>query len=340
LWHPVPYVLGLDGTPDARPDGLSEIVKRHLGPAMYQKDVPGFDAADAEFTGEVWRINYAGHPDFCEAELTPSGTVCAINTIAKFNKDPHRLQLIVQQVLRLYRMHETPEAVKYGVGRRPGDAPDAPKHRHGVFVFAEHRDALIVIRDALAARLRPDEISAPELESARTMTVLRGGVAPDELSKAQKAGEHIVLTTYGYSRRGISLRKMTASVHTSPRRHGMAQIGARIRRRGSDQLIRRVIVDIVDVRTPLKSQYSERAKQYKAWNYPVVTKDVSYDSPALRVAETKDSKEPALLATHEESGDVNTGDIIWEGDAEDTGDTEDTPSEETTSASLADLLDF
>lgn len=111
----------------------------------------------------------------------------------------------------------------------------------------------------------------------RSMSLLRGGVAAEELGKARRAKSHIVLTTYGYSRRGISLPDMTALVMASPRRNGGIQLVGRIKRRGSDQRIKRVIVDIVDVCTGLKSQSTDRNKAYKESEFPIYTTRISHD---------------------------------------------------------------
>ena len=95
------------------------------------------------------------------------------------------------------------------------------------------------------------------------ISVLRGGITKQAFNDARDAKAHIVLTTYGYSRRGISLPDMTALILVSPRRNGSRQIIGRILRRNSDEGIIRQIVDIVDVHTVLKSQSSERVKIYK-----------------------------------------------------------------------------
>ena len=93
--------------------------------------------------------------------------------------------------------------------------------------------------------------------------MLRGGITKQTFNDAKDAKAHIVLTTYGYSRRGISLPDMTALVLVSPRRNGSRQIIGRILRRNSDEMIVRQIIDIVDVHTVLKSQSNDRIKIYK-----------------------------------------------------------------------------
>ena len=129
---------------------------------------------------------------------------------------------------------------------------------------------------------RADDIMMPRPGPARAspasaISILRGGVARDAVGKARAAGAHVVLTTYGFSRRGISLPDMTALVLASPRRHGSTQTLGRILRRGSDESILRVIVDVVDVCTGLKSQSTERKRAYTMKGYPVTKIKYSYE---------------------------------------------------------------
>lgn len=195
-----------------------------------------------------------------------------------------------------------------GLGPRPpADAspgyPAGGVRRHGVFVFAELREYLPALRRELCGMLGGGAVYAPELEEEGpakpakpaklintvdgappptdklTKTVdgtppptdktpiLRGGAKEEDRAAARAA--RVVLTTYGYSRRGVSLVDMTATVLATPRRNGMKQILGRATRRGSDESIVRVVVDIKDVRSPLKAQSSARRKAYRKKDYPI-----------------------------------------------------------------------
>lgn len=308
-------VLGLSATPSERPDGLDRYVHLHLGPVVYSKDIPNFDIGSVSFRGEVRLVEYTGHPDHCETATTPAGTMSAILTIGNINRDEARTRLIAAEIDRLAHLHETEspdELRRLGLGPRP-EAAATPKHpageirQHGVFVFAEHREYLLDLRKALLERVDASEILAPELEEKKTakagaarqpVTVLRGGVSKQAVPDARRAGAHIVLTTYGYSRRGISLPDMTALVRASPRRNGSTQINGRILRRGSDESILRQIVDIVDVTTGLRSQVSDRRKAYKAKGYPITKVHASWeDYPASEPAALPPPAEPAPAPT-------------------------------------------
>ena len=301
-------VLGLSATPKERPDGLDCYVHLHLGPIITPAEIPGFDARAVNFSGEVRVVEYAGHPAHCETATTPAGTMSAVLTIGNLIKDPARLRLAAAEIERLYRLHETAspeELLRLGLGPRPESAatpahPAGEIRRHGVFVFAELRDALPALKEALASTLGRDEVFAPELDEQQPggakmpegrwgcrggapmpISILRGGVKKTAVGQARAARSHVVLTTYGYSRRGISLPDMTAIVLFTPRRNGTRQVQGRILRRGSDESIVRQVVDIVDVRTGLKGQFADRRKVYTEKKYPISKVAVSWEDYAF-----------------------------------------------------------
>ncbi len=310
-------VLGLSATPVERIDGLDAYVCLHLGPPVYPKDIPGFDAADVNFRGEVRALAYAGHPAHCATEER-GGTMSAICTIGNVLGDPARLRLVVAEVERLYYLHERAppsELARLGLGPRPAEAatpahPAGEVRRHGVFVFAETRAFLPQLREALLERFSAEDLIVPEIEEeeaeaallgrglsalreaplehakgliapdAPAVSVLRGGAAKGAVGCARRAGAHIVLVTYGFGRRGLSLPEMTAMVKATPRRHGSRQIVGRVLRRGSDESIVRQFTDIIDTCTGLKSQFTDRNKVYKEKGYPVTKIAVSWEEYA------------------------------------------------------------
>lgn len=239
-------ILGLSATPLERPDELDRYVTLHLGKPLYANEI--VDITSVNFKGRVKCINYYGDPKHTETVLTEKGTSSSILTIGNIIKDTSRIELIVKEVKRLYN------------------------DKYGIFVFAEHRDFLDILKGYLLD-ISEDDIT---IEDGSEISILRGGVTKTDLNTAKEKGAHIVLTTYGYSRRGISLTEMTAIIMTSPRRNGIKQIIGRILRRGSDESIVREIVDIVDVRSNLKSQYFDRKKIYDHKKYPITTVRADY----------------------------------------------------------------
>ena len=334
LWlaQMVPAVLGLSATPADRKDGLDQFVTMMLAPVLKPADIPGFDAAAVQFKNTVRIVEYSGADAHTETVLSAAGTMSAILTVGAILKDPERLALVAREVLRLHCLHETLSAGELsaaGLGPRPAaaatkDYPEGEVRRHGVFVFAETRDFLPVLREALlSSGADISSITAPELDGAidaggdagddadddagadagdvpqggtddvGVVSVLRGGVAKTAVGDAKKQKAHIVLTTYGFSRRGISLPDMTAIVLATPRRNGLTQILGRITRRGGDESILRVIVDIVDVRTGLKGQASDRKKVYREKGFPIEKVKVAAAAPE---AETPEAETPEAAA--------------------------------------------
>ncbi len=287
-------VLGLSATPLARPDQLDRYVCLHLGNIIYPTAIPGFDTCDIKFAGRVLQIDYVGHPDHAVTVVEPtSNMMSAVMTIGRVVADPARLRLVAAEVLRLYHLHETAmpsDLVRLGLGPHPATGAI---RRHGVLVFAEHREYLPLLRDAITKTVGFSP-SVPELGEKggdppeEGVTILRGGVASGVVAAARSAEARIVLITYGFGRRGVSMEQMTAAVLASPRRNGMVQVIGRILRRGSDESIVRQIVDIVDVNTGLKGQATDRRKVYKEKGYPIERIKVDwteYMSPGPTAAE-------------------------------------------------------
>lgn len=341
-------VLGLSATPNERPDGLDRYVHYHLGPVIYPETIPGFDAGDVNFRGAVTIVEYAGHPTYCETATTPSGTMSAILTIGNVIEDPHRMRLVAAETHGLLHLHETAppdELASLGLGPRPESAA-TPKHpageirRHGVFVFAEHREYLPALRAQLRETLG-DELYTPELEgrpgrgaqATKQVSILRGGVSRSAVREARTAGAHVVLTTYGFSRRGISLPDMTAIVHATPRRNGARQILGRITRRGSDESILRQVVDIVDTRTGLRGQLTDRKKIYSAKGYPVAVRPASWESYVAQdpgplgdgIPQERPTAGPAPEGVSEQFAGMTTDELLelalgFDGDGDEPGD--------------------
>ena len=294
------YILGLSATPLERPDGLDKYITLHLGDVIYPKDIPHFDVSGVNFQANVKIIEYEGADPHCETILTPSGTISSIMTINNILNDPYRLKLVVNEILILNNIHLTEDGVAHGLIR--DDLEEPKKHGIFVFVetrdfIIKLKEALIAEMDE--SEIYAPEIDNPSTSmetmdetffkglempdepptsmettldetffkglgmTATPISVLRGGVTKEDFENTKKCKSHIVLTTYGYSRRGISLPDMTALILVSPRRNGSTQIIGRILRRNSDEKIIRQIVDIVDVHTILKSQVNERLKTYR-----------------------------------------------------------------------------
>ncbi len=98
------------------------------------------------------------------------------------------------------------------------------------------------------------------------LEMFTGGLSEQKIQEVTK-NARVLFSTYGYAGTGISILKMSAILFLTPRKANMKQILARILRRGSDQSIPRVVVDIVDARTALVRQYSVRSEAYEFYGF-------------------------------------------------------------------------
>jgi len=267
LWlaQAAPYIVGLSATPDSASHGLDKIVYKFLGKPIDVITLPGCEVPDVSFTVKIKAIKYHGDPQYSGRVLTKGGTVSTVLTIGSMVRDASRMNLVVQEIRRL---------------RSEG---------HGVMVFAEIRSYVAEIAKELAKyELGEIELQTDTTEASGTVVVnkeaavineagtsgekcsiLQGGITSEQLASTKKAGAHVVLTTYGYSRRGVSLVEMTSLVLATPRKSNTIQIIGRILRRGSDMTKVREIVDIVDVNSGFQTQFTERNKIYSSQHYPV-----------------------------------------------------------------------
>lgn len=293
------YVLGLSATPLEREDHMDQIVVKHLGqPVNTENIVPEDQLEESKFMGRVREVWYYGDPNYAK-DINSSAGFSPIMTIGSVIQDAYRMEMVATEVVRLIQLGKT-EGENWGLLDSTGRVKE-----YGIFVFAEHRDYLPMLRHSINEKLSQvgaqAAVAIPELEEIQndglqlghqldamlldaglavdnptpqkiSQTVLRGGATTGDVSSAHMAD--VVLTTYGYSRRGISMRTKTKLVLATSRRNGSTQILGRILRKGSDQSIIRCVVDIRDMNTKLGNQAYTRRKVYEAKGYPI--KKVEY----------------------------------------------------------------
>lgn len=325
-----PCIVGLSATPLERKDEMDRVVTAYLGkPLPLAAVVPADQVEKVEFRGRVREVRYRGHPDHCFNVMGATGTVSAIGTIARLMADPHRLELVAAEVERLLYLHEELPAAELGAwGLGEGQ-------RHGVLVFAEHREYLPALKVALERRLRRRaaaggeevEVAVPDEEAdggppPASAALLRGGARAAERETAKRA--RAILTTYAYSRRGVSYDHMTALVEATPRRSGFTQILGRVCRLGPDEAVRkvvRVVVDVRDVDTALNSQSSDRRAAYRARKWPVWSLERSWTDyptrgepaaapPAAAEKPARGGREPFREEHGDESAPFTCADLV------------------------------
>jgi hypothetical protein len=95
-----------------------------------------------------------------------------------------------------------------------------------------------------------------------------GGVSSEDV-KLAATNARIILVTYGYASEQLSIPKMDSIILITSRMSKFKQILPRILRVSGNIEIEREIIDIVDVDTSIKKQYSKRKKVYDMYNFPV-----------------------------------------------------------------------
>ncbi len=248
------YVLGLTATPDENLNDWDPIYKMHLGPLVRAEDIEGFTLDDVKWDFTVRAINYYGPPEHTQAkksEITGS-TVCAWMA-DQFIQDPYRNKMIMDIIKEYY------------------------DEGHCIFVFGEKRSVLMEFGQKMREMIGLDPL-IPEDE--KQIKDIMGGATDDDV-KAAMDDSRIILTTYQYGSKGLSIGKMTRGIQLTPRRHGMKQVTGRLTRADGDATIARVWVDIRDCNTSLVNQKSNRNSDYKEKGFEIEEEVIRYTDAAF-----------------------------------------------------------
>lgn len=253
--------LGLTATPTDRIDKFDPVAQWALGKVIYAEKIPEWDSANINFSTEVTRVLYNGHDDYTQIIESAAGIVSVPLMINQIQGDPHRNNLIISYAIKLYKAGKN------------------------VFVFSDRREHLHDLAKVL--RKHKIEFDAPELygdtaqNNIEGVTELMGGSTEKDIEYAKSDGR-IIMTTYQYSGTGVSINKMNAIILATPRKSNMKQILGRIYRLTSDSSIVRQIIDIVDNKICLKSQYYTRKKTYiNKLQAPIVDVHISWQDVIL-----------------------------------------------------------
>lgn len=233
------YTIGLSATPDIRDDKLDIIHQSWLGPILDAETLEGFNGSQDTFISDVHMIDYHALNEHCQFRVREDGMIDYSSIIESIINDPHRNSLVIDKIVHLM------EKGLY------------------TFVFSDRRSHLEYLYKLLESKCKKLGTSASiELPEAEKKIILYGGASEDTIDKA-KTRSTVIFTTYAYSSTGVSVVRMNALVLSTPRRSNMKQIVNRVFRLGSDQSVKRVIIDICDAKLPIKGQQRERVKAYQ-----------------------------------------------------------------------------
>lgn len=253
------YVLGLTATPDENLNDWDPIYKMHLGPLVLAEEIPGFNVDDVQWDFTVKVLNYYGPPEFTEqkkSEKTGS-TVCAWMA-EQFVADPYRNKMIMDLIAEFYN------------------------DGHYTYIFAEKRSILTTFAKRIREYLQLEvyvpegEVDDTEDNGEKQVKSIMGGATDYDVTEAAE-NSRIILTTYQYGSRGLSIGKMTRGIALTPRRHGMRQVCGRLTRADGDVTIPRIWIDVCDKSTKQKDQLRDRLIDYGKKGYTVEQEDCNYE---------------------------------------------------------------
>lgn len=237
------YVFGMTATPK-RLDGMEKISVMHLGPWTRAESMYGKLVKPAYFYGDVIRVNYHGPPEKTQRITSTKGTTCTILMAKQFMEDLYRIKMAAKAISELFK-----------AGRC-------------TYVFCQTKSPLKEIRELILELL-------PEI-TKKDIFIVTGDSKKDEI-KAARTSARIFLTTYMMTSKGLSIIRFDSLVFLTPMKNNMEQIVGRIFRKCSDEKIRRIIIDIVDEKTSLKSQWYERKKEYNRRGLLIKVAKYEYD---------------------------------------------------------------
>ena len=301
-------VLALSATTEDRNDSLDPIAHKAVAfdGIIRAENIPGFAYQnDTNFDLHAKIIHYIGPPEYTK-NLTHESTG-NIFTHYMHNQcimDSARLDLAVDELIELYDWR----------------GPD--QQTHCIYVFAEELKILATAKDEFERILRATgrtdiSIAAPELDvggasfdalkAERLTAMFVGGLKREALADITR-NSRVFFSTYGFAGQGISILKMTAMLLLTSRKSNFKQVFARIMRRGSDDSIPRIVVDINDKRTALTHQLKSRRVIYDFYGFKITETKIAYgDVKPPGVKRLVDAYWEKMFLLHE----IIPRDIVW-----------------------------
>jgi superfamily II DNA or RNA helicase len=260
-----PNMLGLTGTPNERLDKFDPIAEWFVGPLIRSELVNGFNNEKVIFNLSVIKVSYHGSDELTEHKGSNPLEISR-NYKNQIISDTFRNKLIANYAIKLYSA------------------------KKNLFIFTERRSHAIELSRQISLIDIKSSCICPEfnqalkdifLENIITMPtvcidlilsygysidpfIAMGGAKNDDIKKA-KENASILIVTYQYISVGFDCDKMDSIIYATPRRRNHDQTLGRIFRMSSATRDR-IVIDIVDEKTTLKSQYIDRLKIYKKCN--------------------------------------------------------------------------
>jgi superfamily II DNA or RNA helicase len=263
-------VFGITATPDERLDGFDVVSSWYCGPLVWAERLAGWDPNGVVFNMRVTRIMYRGPPEYTEQlRSAATGNVDVGQMITQMLADETRGRII------------TDGACAFAMAGK------------FAFIFTERRAHCETLLSAVLAGVRRARVAsvsgvigvsamsalvADYCGDDESLVIVLYGGASDAVQLAAKTTARIIITTYAFSGKGVSIPRMDALFMATPRRNKMRQIIPRILRLGGDAASRREVYDLVDAGVSMKSQYGTRKTVYVEMRAEIRRLDISWDS--------------------------------------------------------------
>lgn len=242
-------MLGLSASIDKKQLPLLPYITSRIGNVIdCNADIPNLHLENVVFTSEVRILEYRGSHKYTQPVLNDDGIMQYMGSARRVSSDPKRNTFIIENLLKILD--------------------------HNIFILTIFREHVSTLYSLLTNILPNIELDAPELDdneikeikknkiNKSDITNIMGGSTLSDIEEAKNS--KIIISTYKYTGTGVSIDNMTALVIAAPIKNEILQVAGRIFRKNKKyDDIERIILDICDVRSPLKNQVYTRIKEYK-----------------------------------------------------------------------------
>ena len=306
--------MGMTASQSARTDCFEDIYKFHLGNQdrqIKEEDIPDYDLNEAKYKGSVTKIKYIGHPLYSRQINNEKLNMPAnYEHVLEITKDPFRNLMIIKHIIELYqsgrnififseyRIHLdflnalflyclTKNNVPANTQKDPMFALNnifktisQEKLYNNMVELEKYFSELLLPYtkyniNAIPSTREEESLFNKIKSVTQNHNVVMYGKSGAEIVNHAKTEAYIIFSTWYYST-GTSIVRMDTLIVATPRRSLFDQKAGRITRLGSDEEIERQIIDIVDWNISIKSQFSDRKKEYDRREWPITSVEIDH----------------------------------------------------------------
>jgi superfamily II DNA or RNA helicase len=232
------YMLGLSATPNERWNSL--MLEHNIGKMI---DYDPYIVSKNRGNGIVYKVVYDGPPEYTKTLKNKNGIMSVAKMVEQFMYDEERNRLIIDLII------QATNAVNAQISNTDWCCG---------FVFAMRNDFLVHLKNLLDEECKTRGI-------AIRSEVLCSGINGDT-REAIKNTAHVIFTNYAF-REGVNIKRSRFEILASPYKNKGKQITGRVLRENLEEV--RYFYDIIDNKTPLRSQFTERKLMYEERGFKI-----------------------------------------------------------------------